>query len=60
MKIEIDIPVYHYKLLKDISNYVGMPIKDIIESTIKLHVEEFDKAMDEYIQNEFWRESDYE
>lgn len=53
MKIEIELPNYHYNLLVNVSDYTGMTIEDIIVSTIKVHVEEFDKAMDEYIENEF-------
>ena len=57
MKIEIDLPIYHYKLLEHISNYVGMSMKEIVESATKTHIEEFDKAMHEYIRNEVWGDS---
>lgn len=56
MKIEIELSPHHYKLLKDISDFTGIPIKEIIESTIIIHIEEFDKEMENYIKNEVWGE----
>ena len=57
MRIGIDLSIHHYNLLVDISNFTGMPIKEIIESTVRIHIEEFDKAMDRYLKEEVWGDS---
>lgn len=56
MIIEINLSNHHYKLLEDISDYTGVSIKEIIELTTIAHIEEFDKAMKDYIENEAWGE----
>lgn len=56
MKIEIELLPNHYKLLEDISDYTGITIKEIIESTVIAHIEEFDLEMENYIKNEVWGE----